>query len=124
MSFDRLPIYLDVLYIQGKGKLKDKLRRFLQLYRKTALLCHTLICGLKYGAALKVDHKENMGTDILCLNFSVRMRGLCLVHNHFFRKKKKKRHTFPRIPRSYSVVVFTDPVQSKIPISAFLWTAI
>ena len=35
-----------------------------------------------------------------------------------------KRHTCPKIPGSYSVVVFTDPVQGKIPISALLRTAI
>lgn len=58
-----------------------------------------------------------MGTDMLCFNFSVRKRSLCLVHNQFLRKGI-------HFPGSYSVVVFTDPVQGKIPISALLRTAI
>lgn len=73
-----------------------------------------------------VDHVENMGAAILCFNFSVRMwmQSLCLVHNHFFffslsLSFKKGRH-FPGSRDRTLDVVFTDPVQGKILISALI----
>lgn len=113
----------------GTGRRQDKLGRFLerhQLIISTTVqdngptLSHASLEFEIRGCSRSFSRRKRGHRNLM---FGILVFG-CGVCAWFTTTLLEKAYTFPRTLGSYSVVVFTDPVQGKIPISALFRTAI